>query len=281
MLGYGERGACRCLPECAPPLSPPLASSQPSLHQTFSLSLSSPLTCERSLLPRADGSARWTSGGTAALAAVYGPASTSARVEEPERGVVRATWRGAPVAGAAAVGPPGATPSSKALETVLAGMVRAALLAESIPRTLLSIDVVIEADDGGCVAAGLNAAAAALADAAGGCLPLRALPAAGSVAVAADGTLLADPTAAEEASAAGVGTFAFLTRAASDSPDEALSLLGGGGLAAASVSGRLTDASVLEAVALAGGGALAAAGFNRSSAQRLAVALEAGKGKAG
>ena len=120
--------------------------------------------------------------------------------------MVKATWRGVPVAGQS--GPPGATPASKALEGILAGMVRAAVLTGALPRTLLSVDVTVEADDGGAAAAGLNAAAAALADAAGGTLPLRALPAAASVAIAHDGTVLADPTAAEAAGAAGVATVA-------------------------------------------------------------------------
>ncbi len=236
--------------------SHPLSSIHPSNFR-------SPLTCERSLLPRADGSARWTAGGTSALAAVYGPSSTSARVEDPERAVVRASWRAAPVVGTA--GPPVATPAARALEAILAGMVRAALLAEAAPRTAISIDVTIEADDGGAAAAGLNAAAAALADA-GGCLPLRALPAAGSVVVAGDGTLLADPTAAEEADCSGTATFAFLTR--STAPGAPPALVGGGGLAGASVSGALSDDQVLGATALAGGAALAAAGFNRAGLAR-------------
>lgn len=241
-----------------------LASSLIFSHPQPLSTFLSPLTCERSLLPRADGSARWTAGGTTALAAVYGPTSTSARIEDPERAVVRATWRAAPGAGTAA-GPPSSTPAAKALEAVLAGMVRAALLAEAAPRTAVSIDVTIEADDGGSMAAGLNAAAAALADA-GGCLPLRALPAAASVVVARDGTLLADPTALEEADSAGTATFAFLTRAAA--PDAPPSLVGGGGLAGASISGRLPDEQVLEATALAGGVALAAAAFNRAGLAR-------------
>jgi exosome complex component RRP46 len=226
------------------------------------------MTCERSLLPRADGSARWTAGGTVATAAVYGPAATSARVEDPEAAVVRATWRPAPEkGGAAGLQPPSSQhPAARALEAALAGAVRAALVAEAAPRTAVLVDVTVEADDGGAAAAGFNAAAAALADA-GGCVPLKALPAAATVALAADGTLLVDPTAAEAAAAAGVATFTFLTRGqpgADGSGSTVLSLVGGGDLAGAAVDGRFTDDQVADAVAVAGGAALAAAEFNRA-----------------
>lgn len=227
-----------------------------------------PTTCERSVLPRADGSARWSAGGTVALAAVYGPASTSTRIEDPEAAVVRATWRPAPDSSGL---PPSQSPAARALESGLAGAVRAAMVAEAAPRTAVVVDVTIEADDGGAAAAGLNAAAAALADA-GGCVPLKALPAAATVALAPDGTFLVDPTAAEAAAAAGVATFAFLTRGepggggggGEGGGSSVLSLVGGGGLAGASLSGRFTDAQVSEALELAGGAALAAAQFNRA-----------------
>lgn len=227
----------------------------------------SPTTCERSLLPRADGSARWTAGGTVALAAVYGPASTSARVEDPEAAVVRAMWRPAPDSTTSL--PPSQSPAARALEAALAGAVRAAMVAEAAPRTAVIVDVTIEADDGGAAAAGVNAAAAALADA-GGCVPLKALPAAATVALAPDGIFLVDPTASEAAGAAGVATFTFLTRGEPGGGDgdggrgRVLSLVGGGGLAGARINGRFSDDQVRDALAVACGAALAAAKFNRA-----------------
>ena len=46
------------------------------------------LTCERGVLHRADGSARWAQGGTSVLAAVFGPQSTAQRKEDPEKAIV-------------------------------------------------------------------------------------------------------------------------------------------------------------------------------------------------
>ena len=51
------------------------------------------MQCERGPLQRADGSARWGQGGTAVLAAVYGPRGTAARKEDPERAVVEVVFR--------------------------------------------------------------------------------------------------------------------------------------------------------------------------------------------
>lgn len=80
------------------------------------------------------------------------------------------------------------------------------------PPSALWLQVV--SDDGGVLACAINAACAALVDAA---VPLRTLCAAVSAAQqavegsdASSGALLLDPSAAEEASAAATGTFAYL-----------------------------------------------------------------------
>ncbi len=51
------------------------------------------LTCERSLLHRADGSAKFFQGKTSVLACVYGPASTVTRKENAEQAVVEVQFR--------------------------------------------------------------------------------------------------------------------------------------------------------------------------------------------
>ncbi len=51
------------------------------------------LRCEREILHRADGSAQWEQGGTKVLAAVYGPMSTLARKEDPERAIIEVTFK--------------------------------------------------------------------------------------------------------------------------------------------------------------------------------------------
>lgn len=49
--------------------------------------------CEQGVLQRADGSARWTQGGTVVLCSVFGPRMTLSRKEDPERAVVQVVWR--------------------------------------------------------------------------------------------------------------------------------------------------------------------------------------------
>eukprot|EP00798_Chlamydomonas_sp_ICE-L_P020429 gene20429-27217_t len=49
-----------------------------------------PITCDRGILHRADGSARWTQEGASVLAAVYGPRQAGVRKEDAEKAVVEA-----------------------------------------------------------------------------------------------------------------------------------------------------------------------------------------------
>lgn len=51
------------------------------------------LLCERGLLQRADGSARWSQDKTSVLAAVYGPCSTFGRKEDSEKAVVEVFFK--------------------------------------------------------------------------------------------------------------------------------------------------------------------------------------------
>lgn len=51
------------------------------------------LLCERSLLQRADGSARWSQDKTSVLAAVYGPRTTLGRKEDSEQAVVEVVFK--------------------------------------------------------------------------------------------------------------------------------------------------------------------------------------------
>lgn len=62
--------------------------------------------CERGLLQRADGSARWSQDKTSVLAAVYGPRSTFGRKEDSERAVVEVIFK--PHAGLYRYNSPGA-----------------------------------------------------------------------------------------------------------------------------------------------------------------------------
>ena len=59
--------------------------------------------CERGVLDRADGSAKWTQDGTSALAGVYGPKQTSLSIEDAEQAVVGVAYT--PKSGRPGVGP--------------------------------------------------------------------------------------------------------------------------------------------------------------------------------
>ena len=61
------------------------------------------LMCERGVLDRADGSAKWTQDGTSALAGVYGPKQTSLSIEDAEQAVVGVAYT--PKSGRPGVGP--------------------------------------------------------------------------------------------------------------------------------------------------------------------------------
>jgi ribonuclease PH len=49
--------------------------------------------CERGLLRRADGSARWRQGSTEVLSAVYGPRAAPGRKEHPEKAIVEVVFK--------------------------------------------------------------------------------------------------------------------------------------------------------------------------------------------
>lgn len=61
--------------------------------KALNLSLYRTLLCERGLLQRADGSARWCQDKTCVLAAIYGPRSTLGRKEDPEQAVVEVVFK--------------------------------------------------------------------------------------------------------------------------------------------------------------------------------------------
>jgi exosome complex component RRP46 len=124
------------------------------------------------------------------------------------------------------------------------------------PRALIQVVVQVVSDDGGVLACALNAACAALVDAA---VPLRTLFAAVSAAQQAAGAdgeagLLLDPSAAEEAAAGAVGTFAYLPLVGGDSSSGQVggsSSGGDGGLLQLLTSltrGRLTSDQLLDMI---------------------------------
>lgn len=174
-----------------------------------SLSDLRPMDCELSLLNSCDGSARLSCGGTVVLASVHGPRpARSARHEDSERARLE-------VHVAPAVGLPG--PFEAELCALLRQALTPALALALYPRSVVTLSVHVQADDGGAAAAAVNAAVLALADAG---VAMRGLL--GAVTLAWDvpagggggggarcaGAAL-DPTAGEAAAAAARGVVVF------------------------------------------------------------------------
>ncbi|KAI3432889.1 hypothetical protein D9Q98_010471 [Chlorella vulgaris] len=220
--------------------------------------------CERGLLSRADGSAQWTQGGTSCLASVAGPtqAPTSAK-EDAERATLEVVFK--PRAGLV-----GST--EKQYEALIRRSCEAVILAALHPRTLIQVVVQVVSDDGGVLACALNAACAALVDAA---VPLRTLCAAVSMAQEAgpEGQLLLDPSAAEAAAAAAVGTFAYLPllHSVSEEVSAAGDSISGGDLQLLTslTRGRLTSDQLLDMVEAGRQGADRLAAFMQQAARQV------------
>lgn len=156
-----------------------------------------PLLSERSVLQRADGSAKWAQEGSAVLAAVHGPSQAGQRKEDAERAVIEVLVK-------PRNGLPGAT--ERSCEEVLRQMLERVVLTAHHPRTLILVVVQVLQADGSLLAAAINAVAAALADAG---VPLACMFAGVSVAFGRGGELVLDPDAAEEQAASSVVTAAY------------------------------------------------------------------------
>jgi exosome complex component RRP46 len=156
-----------------------------------------PPSASISELNRLDGSARFAFGSTQVLAAVLGPAEVKPRHELLDRATLEIVFK--PASGLP-------TYVHKALEHAIRGAAEHLVIASLHPRTRIQIVVQAVQDDGGLLAASLNAATLALMDAG---VPLSSTLAAVAVALDRTGQLLLDPNAQEEAAAAALFTFAF------------------------------------------------------------------------
>ena len=140
------------------------------------------------VLHNADGSARFSSGRTQVLAAVYGPGNSRySHREQPTRGVVEVVCRkssGAPSA------------AERTAEAFVGRTLEEAVVVDSYPRKTLCVVLQVVHDDGGLLACLVNAACAAMIDAG---VEMNFLPLASTFCAADDGPFLIDPTAAEEA----------------------------------------------------------------------------------
>jgi exosome complex component RRP46 len=157
-----------------------------------------PMRCERGLLKRADGSARYSQQRTSVLIAVYGPCEAKKRREELDRATLEVIVR--PPAGL-----PG--PREREMEGQLQGLFAPLIVSTLHPRAAISLVVQIVEDDGSVLAAAINCAAIAIVDAG---IAMRCIPTAIALAlpeVDGSGALL-DPCRSEELASAGALTIA-------------------------------------------------------------------------
>ncbi|KAK9841298.1 hypothetical protein WJX74_003405 [Apatococcus lobatus] len=160
------------------------------------------LVCERSLLHRADGSAKFFLGKTCVLACVYGPTSTVTRKENAEQAVIEVNYR--PMAGIAGT-------QERQQEHLIRRTIEGVVLVALHPRACISVIIQVLEDNGSALACAVNAACTALVDAA---VPMHRLFASVCCCTTQDGELLVDPSSTEEQEAAAVLTLVYTSRRA-------------------------------------------------------------------
>lgn len=147
---------------------------------------------------RADGSARFSHGATAMLAAVYGPAEPRLmRNELMNRAFVEVNFKTTGKGGY----------EEREVEAFIKGAAEAVIITTMHPRAAVVIAVQQLHEDGSGLAAALNATVMALLDAG---VPLLGQPVAVCVAILPDGGVKLDPDTDTEAKARACVTFAFL-----------------------------------------------------------------------
>lgn len=162
-----------------------------------------PLNVELGILSSVDGSVRLRAGGTVVLASVIGPRpARNARIEDPTRAILEVHLSGTSGSGGSSV-------RDAELVATLRGALTPLVLLRAAPRSVITVSILIEAEDGGAAPNAFNAAVLALSDAG---VPLRGLAAAAAVALrragdasasgrgdsaAENGTAVIDPSAEE------------------------------------------------------------------------------------
>lgn len=146
------------------------------------------LVCERSVVARADGSARWAQDHTCVIAAVYGPKEAGPRNEDPTQAAVEVVFQ--PMSGLSG--------SREAdYERLIGGTLEAVIARSLNPRTEIQVVLQVAGEDGSVLPCALNAACVALVDAG---VPLTRMFAAVGCAYPRSSRFSIDPDAAEEAS---------------------------------------------------------------------------------
>ncbi|XP_003968627.1 exosome complex component RRP46 [Takifugu rubripes] len=154
-------------------------------------------SCEQSLLSRPDGSSSFMQGDTSVLAGVYGPAEVKVSKEIYDRATLEVLIQ--PKVGLPSV-------KERSQEQNVRETCEASLLLSLHPRSSLTLVLQVLHDDGSLLSCFLNAACMALMDAG---LPMSCLFCGVTCAIAVDGEIITDPTAAQEKECRALLTFAI------------------------------------------------------------------------
>jgi len=149
-----------------------------------------PLSAELSFLHRADGSARFSSGQTSVLAAVYGPASSTRELSNSYALISVVVKQGAKGSNTG-----GLICDAKELEYIIQRSLSACVLMSDYPRSVIEVVVQVLKEDGSIVSTAFNAAVLALMDAG---IAFRNVPIATTCVVSNGETITLDPCAEEE-----------------------------------------------------------------------------------
>jgi ribonuclease PH len=172
------------------------------------------LSVTQGTLQRADGSARLRVGLTDVLVAVYGPMDCPVHRQLADRAEVHVSYRQREVSGAVLAAQMGSRVS--AAEAVASRNIKDTVLQSVLavlnPRKAIAVGIHVLSDDGGAIAAAINATFLALIDAG---VPMQSVLTAGCISIL-NGTALVDPVAVEEVEADAVLTFTFNTKSSTD-----------------------------------------------------------------
>ena len=125
-----------------------------------------PITAKVGIIPVADGSAMFKIGNTTAYAAVYGPRNLHPKfMQNPKTGILRVNYNMLPFSGHGDRVRPGGGRRGKEISKVTENALRPVLDLKAYPNSVIDVYIDLPQTDAGTRAAGITAAAMALADA--------------------------------------------------------------------------------------------------------------------
>lgn len=124
-----------------------------------------PINAEVGIIPNADGSAKFSSGNTVAIAAVYGPKKMHPQhMQNPKKGVLRCTYNMLSFSVTDRIRP-GPNRRSTEISKIMEWALEPIVMLENYPNTVVDVHIDISQADAGTRCAGINAAVMALAQA--------------------------------------------------------------------------------------------------------------------